>query len=93
MTSFDNFVIFCRAKTMRRILSQESQSRKTKRRYRPGTKALMEIRKYQKSTVRLIQRAPFLRVVKDLLHQVSRKNDLRIQSDAVSALQEVSIFG
>jgi histone H3/H4 len=71
---------------------RENNRKKAKRRYRPGTKALMEIRKYQKSTATLIQRAPFLRVVKDLLQQVSRKPDMRIQADAVSALQEVSIF-
>jgi Core histone H2A/H2B/H3/H4 len=33
------------------------------RRYRPGTRALMEIRKYQKSTELLIQVAPFQRLV------------------------------
>lgn len=71
---------------------REQRLRKTKRRCKPGTKALAEIRKFQKSTALLIQRAPFLRVVKDLLRQVSRKDDLRIQSDAVSALQEVSHF-
>jgi hypothetical protein len=60
-----------------------------KHRYRPGTKALMEIRKYQKSTAQLIQRAPFVRLVKDLVSQVSRRSDLRIQADAVSAIQEV----
>jgi hypothetical protein len=67
---------------------QRGTQRKSKRKYRPGTKALMEIRKYQRSTARLIQRAPFVRVVKDLVRQVSRKDDLRIQADAVSALQE-----
>ncbi|XP_077339819.1 histone H3-like centromeric protein A isoform X2 [Lithobates pipiens] len=32
------------------------------RRYRPGTRALMEIRKYQKSTDLLIRKAPFARL-------------------------------
>lgn len=32
-----------------------------KRRYRPGTVALREIKKYQKSTELLIQKAPFQR--------------------------------
>lgn len=34
-----------------------------KRRYRPGTVALREIRKYQKSTDLLIQKLPFSRIV------------------------------
>jgi histone H3-like centromeric protein A len=40
----------------------EGQSRK-KRRYRPGTLALREIRKYQRSTDLLLRRLPFSRVV------------------------------
>ena len=34
-----------------------------KRRYRPGTVALREIRKYQKSTDLLLRKLPFARVV------------------------------
>ena len=34
---------------------------KRARRFRPGTKALMEIRKYQKSGELLIRKAPFAR--------------------------------
>lgn len=37
---------------------------KKTRRYRPGTVALREIRKYQKSTDLLIRRLPFSRVVR-----------------------------
>ena len=36
---------------------------KKRHRYRPGTKALMEIRKYQKSTNLLLRKAPFMRLV------------------------------
>jgi histone H3 len=36
-------------------------------RYRPGTVALREIRKYQKSTELLIRKAPFQRVVAEIL--------------------------
>ena len=39
-------------------------SPKKKRRYRPGSKALMEIRKYQKTTDLLIRKRPFLRLVR-----------------------------
>uniref|UniRef100_A0A669DIY1 Core Histone H2A/H2B/H3 domain-containing protein n=1 Tax=Oreochromis niloticus TaxID=8128 RepID=A0A669DIY1_ORENI len=34
-----------------------------KRKFRPGTRALMEIRKYQKSTDLLLRKAPFARLV------------------------------
>lgn len=35
-------------------------------RYRPGTVALREIRKYQKSTELLIRRLPFQRLVREI---------------------------
>lgn len=57
-------------------------------RYRPGTVALREIRKYQKSTDLLIRKLPFQRLVREILHDF--KTDLRFQSSAVLALQEAS---
>ena len=57
-------------------------------RYRPGTVALREIRKYQKSTDLLIKKAPFCRLVKEIAQDF--KTDLRFQSIAVLALQEAS---
>ena len=56
------------------------------RRYRPGTVALREIRRYQKSTDLLIRKAPFLRLVREIAQGMRR--DLRFQSTAVLALQE-----
>ncbi len=44
-------------------------------RYRPGTVALREIRKYQKSTDLLIRKLPFQRVVREIASEY--KNDLR----------------
>ena len=41
------------------------------RRYRPGTRALMEIRQYQKATCLLLRKIPFARVVSRLLIQHS----------------------
>ena len=55
-------------------------------RYRPGTVALREIRKYQKSTNTLIRKLPFQRLVKEIASGF--KSDLRFQSHAVSAIQE-----
>ena len=57
-------------------------------RYRPGTVALREIRKYQKSTETLIRKAPFQRVVQEIMRNI--KSDIRIQSTAVLALQEAA---
>ncbi|KAL0623374.1 H3.1 [Plecturocebus cupreus] len=55
-------------------------------RYRPGTVALREIRRYQKSTELLIRKLPFQRLVREIAQDF--KTDLRFQSSAVMALQE-----
>ncbi|KAF0313829.1 histone H3 [Amphibalanus amphitrite] len=56
--------------------------------YRPGTVALREIRRYQKSTELLIRKLPFQRLVREIAQDF--KTDLRFQSSAVMALQEAS---
>lgn len=55
-------------------------------RFRPGTVALREIRRYQKSTEMLIRKLPFQRLVREIA--VDYKTDLRFQAAAVMALQE-----
>ena len=55
-------------------------------RYRPGTVALREIRRYQKSSELLIRRLPFQRLVREIAQDY--KTDLRFQGSAVLALQE-----
>lgn len=57
-------------------------------RYRPGTVALREIRKYQASTVLLMRKLPFQRLVREVAQNF--KADLRFQSTAILALQEAS---
>jgi histone H3 len=57
-------------------------------RYRPGTVALREIRRYQRSTELLIARLPFERLVREIAQDY--KTDLRFTADAFSALQEAS---
>ena len=57
-------------------------------RFRPGTVALREIRKYQKSTELLIRKLPFQRLVREVAQEF--KQDLRFQSHAIMALQEAS---
>jgi hypothetical protein len=50
-------------------------------RYRPGTVALREIRRYQKSTELLIRKLPFQRLVREIAQDF--KTDLRFQSSAI----------
>lgn len=59
-----------------------------KHRYRPGTQALREIRKYQKSTETLIRRLPFQRLVREIAQEM--KDGLRFRAQAIFALQEAA---
>ncbi|EJU05757.1 histone H3 variant [Dacryopinax primogenitus] len=62
-----------------------------KRRYRPGTLALREIRKYQKTTDLLLQKLPFSRLVREIATDMTTLNrDVRWQSSALRALQEAT---
>ena len=66
--------------------SNPGTNNKNKRRFRPGTVALREIRKYQKTTDLLLRKQPFQRLVKEIA--VAFKADLRFQSHAIMAIQE-----
>ena len=57
-------------------------------RYRPGTVALREIRRYQKSTELLIRKLPFQRLVREVAQEF--KADIRFQSQALLAIQEAA---
>lgn len=57
-------------------------------RWRPGTVALREVRKLQKSTDLLVQKAPFSRLVREVAE--SHKAGLRFQASAVAAIQEAT---
>ncbi|KAM5303473.1 histone H3.3A-like [Glossophaga mutica] len=57
-------------------------------RYRPGTMALGEIRRYQKSTELLICKFPSQHLVRQIAQDF--KTDLHFQSAAIGALQEAS---
>ena len=61
------------------VSSQKSQDgEKRKIRFRPGTVALREIRRYQKSTNNLLPRAPFHRLVRTICSGIDA--DLRFAS-------------
>jgi histone H3 len=55
-------------------------------RYRPGTRSLMEIRKYQKAYNNLLPRLPFQRLVREVAQDY--KSSIRFQANALLALQE-----
>ena len=57
-------------------------------RYRPGTVALRQIRKYKKSTDLLIQKLPFRRLVRELALDID--NQKRFQESALRAIQEAA---
>lgn len=77
------------AKAARKNPTPWSQMKPKKRRYRPGTVAIREIRKFQKSTELLIQKLPFQRLVKEVAQDVT-STPMRFQSIAILALQEAS---
>jgi len=62
-------------------------------RYRPGTVALREIRRYQKSTELLIRKLPFQRLVREIagdFHVPGAPDGVRFQASALGALQEAA---
>uniref|UniRef100_A0A0A9DX42 CenH3 n=1 Tax=Arundo donax TaxID=35708 RepID=A0A0A9DX42_ARUDO len=68
------------------------QQMRKQHRWRPGTVALREIRKYQKSTELLIPFAPFVRLVKKISCFFSRGNVTRWTPEALLALQEAAEY-
>jgi histone H3 len=57
-------------------------------RWRPGTVALRDIRKLQRSTDLLLRKAPFQRLVRDCAE--SHKKGLRFAASSLAALQEAT---
>ena len=67
---------------------QKGQQKKPHR-YHPGTVALREIRRHQKSTELLIRKLSFQRLVRETAQDLGKIN-IRFQSGAIMALQEAS---
>lgn len=60
-------------------------------RYRPGTVALREIRRYQKSTDLLIRKAPFCRLTREIMQDFEEKSKVnRAKGAAILAIQEAT---
>ena len=74
-------------------VSQNKSVSEKPRRYRPGVKALREIRKFQKSTHLLIPKMPFGRLVREVATNVVKENSsesLKFQVLALQCLQEAA---
>lgn len=73
------------SKSVRKTLMGSAQQGKPK--FKPGSLALKEIRKYQKSSDLLIRRRPFQRLLRSLCRV---DEELRFQSSALTIFQEAS---
>ncbi|CBZ25736.1 putative histone H3 variant [Leishmania mexicana MHOM/GT/2001/U1103] len=62
--------------------------KKYRHRWRPGTVALREVRKYQRSTEMLIARTPFRRLVKEIMSTF--KDTMHMRHSAMEAIQEAT---
>jgi histone H3 len=70
------------------LKEKEETKLKKKHRYRPGTVALREIRRYQRCTDLLIRKLPFQRLVREIAQNF--RTDLLFRADALVALQEAA---
>lgn len=78
-------------KSARKTATETPASGATKKhRYKPGTVALREIRRYQKSTERLIRKLPFQRLCRSICREQANAADIRFQGPALVALQEAT---
>nr|XP_060616251.1 histone H3-like centromeric protein A [Anolis sagrei ordinatus] len=68
----------------------EGRAPRRRRRYRPGQLAMIQIRKFQKSTNLLIPKLPFGRVVREICLDFTRGLDMHWQAMALLALQEAA---
>lgn len=72
--------------------NEDEESVVKKRRWHPGTKAVMDIRRQQRtsSNTAAIPMAPFARLVRQIVHDHTHDGPLRVNREAMEALQEAS---
>ena len=70
-------------------VENSSRKKRRRRRRRPGSKALREIRKYQRSTQLLLRKKPFARLVREIQVKYNRE-DMRWTAKALEALQHAA---
>ena len=74
-----------------KVAAKQPPPSKQKSKYRPSKNALKEIRKYQNSSNLLIRKAPFQRLVREIVTDLSQTIDgtnFRFKETAMMALQE-----
>lgn len=77
----------------KKLAKRRGQGKGKKPLHRPDTKALKEIRKYQKSTDLLIKKLPFQRMVKEISNELTHYNEngcFKWKSEGIAALQEAA---
>ncbi|KAK3249311.1 histone H3 [Cymbomonas tetramitiformis] len=91
-------------KTVLHLVSRASQANKNikgadrndaeviqkKRRKKPGTGALLEMRRLQKSDKDVIPKSSFRKLIREVLNDASSASSLRMQGNAVRILREMS---
>jgi len=75
--------------TARKTETAENEGSMRKRRYRPGTVALRDIRRYQRGGELLLRKRPFQRLVREVAQDLHREG-IRFEGRALAALQEAS---
>lgn len=78
------------SKTRNNAAAGDTKNSQRPHRFRPGTVALREIRRYQKSTDLLIRKLPFQRLVREVVDGHMFCDFMRFQAPAMAALQEAS---
>jgi len=69
----------------------QDKKKKRKHRYRPGARALREIRHYQKSTDLLLRKLPFQRLVREIVQSFEPPGvKYRFNSTAILVIQEAA---
>lgn len=70
--------------------SRSGDASPKKRRFRPGTRALLEIRRYQKSTDLLLRKMPFARLVREICLNLYPDKQHLWTGHALMAIQEAA---
>ncbi|POY75279.1 hypothetical protein BMF94_1649 [Rhodotorula taiwanensis] len=78
------------AKGLKAQITGGAAKPKKPHRWRPGTVALREIRRYQKSTELLIRKLPFQRLCREIAETLGGGHMYRWQGSALQALQEAA---
>ena len=78
------------ARTKQDAAASTVEKKKKKRRSKSGSKALRDIREAQKSTHLLMPKAPFFRLVRELLREIQCSREMRFRRASIAVLQEAT---